>query len=293
MAAKIKSNKILVDILVLGTGCLMLAFAIASILKPNGLVTGGFTGLSIILGYLFNINYTFIYYGFSLSVMLAAFIFLGKKNALKILLISVIFPMVLIAVDNAGVPFIENDLFLGAIYFGVIGGLGAGLIFKRGFSTGGTDTVAQILHKKIFPFISLSQIIFAIDIFVIAFAALVFDRNVALYGIISNYVFAKSTDLVLFGFGSKKLKVEIISEYSEQIADYIMNTIGRGLTIFDVTGGYSRDTKSKILTICSPRETMLIKRFIADIDEKAFVYVLPVVSVWGEGNGFDRLQEES
>ncbi|PLX28762.1 MAG: membrane protein [Clostridiales bacterium] len=293
MAAKIKSNKILVDILVLGTGCLMLAFAIASILKPNGLVTGGFTGLSIILGYLFNINYTFIYYGFSLSVMLAAFIFLGKKNALKILLISVIFPMVLIAVDNAGVPFIENDLFLGAIYFGVIGGLGAGLIFKRGFSTGGTDTVAQILHKKIFPFISLSQIIFAIDIFVIAFAALVFDRNVALYGIISNYVFAKSTDLVLFGFGSKKLKVEIISEYSEQISDYIMNTIGRGLTIFDVTGGYSRDTKSKILTICSPRETMLIKRFIADIDEKAFVYVLPVVSVWGEGNGFDRLQEES
>jgi len=293
MAAKIKSNKILVDILVLGTGCLMLAFAIASILKPNGLVTGGFTGLSIILGYLFNINYTFIYYGFSLSVMLAAFIFLGKKNALKILLISVIFPMVLIAVDNAGVLFIENDLFLGAIYFGVIGGLGAGLIFKRGFSTGGTDTVAQILHKKIFPFISLSQIIFAIDIFVIAFAALVFDRNVALYGIISNYVFAKSTDLVLFGFGSKKLKVEIISEYSEQIADYIMNTIGRGLTIFDVTGGYSKDTKSKILTICSPRETMLIKRFIADIDEKAFVYVLPVVSVWGEGNGFDRLQDES
>ncbi len=292
MAAKIKSNKILIDILVLGTGCLMLAFAIASILKPNGLVTGGFTGLAIILGYLLNINYTFIYYGFSLSVMLAAFIFLGKKNALKILLISVIFPMVLIAVDNAGVLFIENDLFLGAIYFGVIGGLGAGLIFKRGFSTGGTDTVAQILHKKIFPFISLSQIIFAIDIFVIAFAALVFDRNVALYGIISNYVFAKSTDLVLFGFGSKKLKVEIISEYSEQIADYIMNTIGRGLTIFDVTGGYSKDTKSKILTICSPRETMLIKRFIADIDEKAFVYVLPVVSVWGEGNGFDRLQEE-
>ena len=98
---------------------------------------------------------------------------------------------------------------------------------------------------------------------------------------------------MLFGFGSKKLKVEIISEYSEQIADYIMNTIGRGLTIFDVTGGYSKDTKSKILTICSPRETMLIKRFIADIDEKAFVYVLPVVSVWGEGNGFDRLQDES
>src|SRR6056297_2138191 len=293
MAAKIKSNKILVDILVLGTGCLMLAFAIASILKPNGLVTGGFTGMSIILGYLFNINYTFIYYGFSLSVMLAAFIFLGKKNALKILLISVIFPLVLIAVDEMCFPLIENDLFLGSIYFGVIGGIGAGLVFKRGFSTGGTDTVAQILHKKIFPFISLSQIIFAVDICVLSLAALVFDRNIALYGIISNYVFAKSIDLVLFGFGSKKLKVEIISDYSNQIADYIINSIERGLTILDVTGGYSKDTKSKILTICSPRESMLIKRFVAEVDDKAFIYVLPVVSVWGEGSGFERLQEES
>ncbi len=293
MAAKIKSNKILVDVLFLGTGCLMLAYAIASILKPNGLVTGGFTGLAIILGYLLNIDYTFIYYGFSLSVMLAAFIFLGKKNALKILMISVIFPMVLIAVDRTSLPLIENDLFLGAIYFGVVGGIGAGLVFKRGFSTGGTDTTAQILHKKIFPFISLSQIIFAIDIFVIAFAALVFDRNVALYGIISNYVFAKSTDLVLFGLGSKKLKMEIISTHNEEIAEYIMESLGRGLTILDVTGGYSKDTKSKILTICSPRESMLIKRFVAEVDDKAFIYVLPVVSVWGEGSGFERLQEES
>ncbi len=293
MVAKIKSNKILIDVLVLSFGCIMLAFAIASILKPNGLVTGGFTGLSIIVGHLLNINYTYVYYGFSLAVMLAAFIFLGKKNTLKILLISVIFPLVLIAVDEMCFPLIENDLFLGSIYFGVIGGIGAGLVFKRGFSTGGTDTVAQILHKKIFPFISLSQIIFAVDICVLSLAALVFDRNIALYGIISNYVFAKSIDLVLFGFGSKKLKLEIISDYSNQIADYIINSIGRGLTILDVTGGYSKDTKSKILTICSPRETMLIKRFIADIDEKAFVYVLPVVSVWGEGSGFDRLQEET
>jgi len=293
MVAKIKSNKILIDVLVLSFGCIMLAFAIASILKPNGLVTGGFTGLSIIVGHLLNINYTYVYYGFSLAVMLAAFIFLGKKNTLKILLISVIFPLVLIAVDEMCFPLIENDLFLGSIYFGVIGGIGAGLVFKRGFSTGGTDTVAQILHKKIFPFISLSQIIFAVDICVLSLAALVFDRNIALYGIISNYVFAKSIDLVLFGFGSKKLKLEIISDYSNQIADYIINSIGRGLTILDVTGGYSKETKSKILTICSPRETMLIKRFIADIDEKAFVYVLPVVSVWGEGSGFDRLQEET
>jgi uncharacterized membrane-anchored protein YitT (DUF2179 family) len=293
MSEKIKNNKVLMDIVVSGIGCLLLAFAIASILKPNGLVTGGFTGLSIVLSKLLNINYTYIYYAFSLAVMASAFFFLGKKSSFKIMLISVLFPVILIAMDRAGFYFVENDLLLGAVYFGVVGGIGGGLIFKRGFSTGGTDTIAQILHSKIFPFISLSQIIFVIDIGVIAFAALVFDRNIALYGIISNFVFAKSVDMVLFGFGSKKLKMEIISESNDNIADYIMNELGRGLTILDVTGGYSKEIKSKILTICSPRETMLIKRFVADIDAKAFVYVLPVVSVWGEGNGFDKLQEEA
>ncbi|MBK5251705.1 MAG: YitT family protein [Peptostreptococcaceae bacterium] len=293
MTEKIKSNKILMDILVSGMGCIMMAFAIASILKPNGLVTGGFTGLSIILGYLFNINYTYIYYGFSLVVMLSAFVFMGKKNAFKILVISLIFPIILILVDKSGFHLIENDMFLSSVFFGVVGGIGGGLVYKRGFSTGGTDTIAQIFHKKIFPFISLSQIIFFMDIFVILFAALVFDRNIALYGFISNYVFAKSVDAVLFGFGSKKLKMEIISKFNDQIADYIMKDIGRGLTILDVTGGYSNEIKSKILTICSPRETMLIKRFVADIDARAFIYVLPVVSVWGEGTGFDKLEEES
>jgi len=293
MAEKIKKNKLLMDVVVTSLGCLMLAFAVAAILKPNGLVTGGFTGLSIILGSLFNINYTYIYYAFSLTVMSGAFFFLGKKSAFKIVVISVFFPLVLITMDGVGVHFVENDLFLGSIYYGVIGGIGAGFIYKRGLSTGGTDTVGQILHKKIFPFISLSQIIFAMDVFVIVFAAIVFDRNVALYGMISNYVFAKSVDMVLFGFGSKKLKIEIISDANPQIAKYIMENLGRGTTILDITGGFSNKTKSKILTICSPRETMLIKRFISEIDPKAFVYVLPVVSVWGEGNGFDSLEDVS
>ncbi len=293
MAEKIKKNKLLMDVLVTCLGCLMMAFSVAAILKPNGLVTGGFTGLSIILGSLFNVNYTYIYYAFSLAVMSSAFFFLGKKSAFKIMVISVFFPMVLIAIDGLGVHFVENDMFLGSIYYGVIGGVGAGFIYKRGLSTGGTDTVAQILHKKFFPFISLSQIIFAMDVFVIVFAAIIFDRNVALYGMISNYVFAKSVDMVLFGFGSKKLKMEIISELNDQVAEYIMSSLGRGVTKLDITGCYSNEIKSKILTICSPRESMLIKRFVAEIDSKAFIYVLPVVSVWGEGNGFERLDEEA
>jgi len=80
---------------------------------------------------------------------------------------------------------------------------------------------------------------------------------------------------------------------NDQVAEYIMSSLGRGVTKLDITGCYSNEIKSKILTICSPRESMLIKRFVAEIDSKAFIYVLPVVSVWGEGNGFERLDEEA
>lgn len=293
MSKRIKENKLLMDILVTGLGCVLLAFSIASILKPNGLVTGGITGLSIILGHVFGVNYTFIYYGFSLAVLIAAFIFLGRKQAMKIILMSAFFPILLIAFDKSGFYLIENDLFLGSIYFGVIGGIGCGFVFKRGLSFGGTDTVAKIFQKKMFPFVSLSQIILVIDVSVVTVAAFVFDRNIALYGIVSQYIFVKSVDMVLFGFGSQKLKMEIISEAQEEIGAYIMKDLGRGVTIYNIMGGYTNQMRQKLITICSPRETMLIKRFVREADPKAFVDVLPVVSVWGKGIGFDSLEEES
>lgn len=292
MAAKIKANKLVWDVLVTTFGCVLLAFSIASVLKPNGLVTGGFTGLSIILGHVLKIDYTYLYYGFSLAVLLSAFIFLGKKDGVRIVFMSAFFPLLLIAMDRSGFALVEDDLILGSIYFGVIGGIGCGLVFKRGLSFGGTDTVAKILRKRLFPFVSLSQILLVIDVSVVMLAALVFDRNIALYGIISQYVFVKSVDMVLFGFGSKKLKIEIISEENEAIADYIMRDLGRGATIYHITGGYTNTVKQKIITICSPRETMLIKRYVGEVDPKAFVDVLPVVSVWGEGIGFRSLQDD-
>ncbi len=103
----------------------------------------------------------------------------------------------------------------------------------------------------------------------------------------------KTVDTILFGMGSRKVKIEIISDACDAISDYIMNEVKRGTSMYEIKGGYSNESKMKVVSVCSPRESMLIKRFIANLDPGAFVNVLPVSSVWGgEGIGFDALVDE-
>lgn len=285
-------KKMALDLIFLMAGCALLAFGIASILKPNQLVTGGVTGISVILDKVLNIKYTYLYYAFSIIILISSRILLGKREALKILLLSLLFPSILMIFEGLNFHFIENDMILASIYYGIFAGAGCGLILKRGFSMGGSDTIAKIIHRRVFPFMSLSQILLGIDLMVIALSLFIYDRRVALYAILTQVVFMKAVDTILFGFGSKKVKIEIISDENEMIKDYIMNTIKRGISAYEIKGGYTNVSKQKIISVCSPREAMLIKRFIADTDPNAFVDVLPVISVWGKGIGFDSLVEE-
>lgn len=284
-------KKVILDFLFVTIGSMLVAFAITSILKPNGLITGGITGISIILEKLFGIKYTYIYYVLSLLVLMIAWISMGKREGLKIITLSIIFPFILIIFESFNFSFIKNDMMLASIYFGLISGIGSGLVLKRGFSMGGTDTAAKILHHKIFTFVSVSEILLCVDGTIIASSAIVYNLNIALYAIISQIIVVIVIDTVLFGFGSKKVKLEIISCRHQEITEYILHSIKRGVTSYEVKGGYKNLERLKLLTICSPRESMLIKRYIAKVDPDAFVDVLPVISVWGKGVGFDSLIE--
>jgi len=282
-----------VDYLYIIVGCAILAFAITAILKPNGLVTGGITGFALITEKLSGINYTYIYYILTMIVLISAWLIMGKREGMKIVVLSILFPVILIIFEKIDLRFIENDTILASIYYGIIGGVGCGLILKRGYSLGGTDTIAKMIHYKLFPFISISQLLLSIDVFVIIASGFIYDRNVALYAILTQLILIKSIDLVLFGFGTKIVKLEIISKENQAIAEYIMNTIKRGISTYETEGGYTSGKRQTIICVCSPRESMLIKMFISNIDKDAFVDVIPVVSVWGKGVGFESLMEDS
>lgn len=286
-------KKLIYDTFYLTIGCIITAFAVNNILKPNGLITSGITGIAIILEKYININYSIIYYCLTILVLIITFILLGKKEIFKIAFISILYPTVLIAMQNFQFKFVENDLLLASIYFSLFYGIGIGMILRKGYSFGGTDTIAKILNKKVFSTISLSYIMLALDGFVIIISAFVFGRNIALYSIISQLITTKVYDYIMFGLGSKLYRLEIISDKHNDICNYIMYELKRGVTLINIVGCYTNENKAKLVTVCSPRESIMIQKFIKENDSKAHVEVLPIVHVWGKGNRFIDINSEN
>lgn len=296
---KKKQNKLtryLIDSIYILTGSILLAFGITVILKPNSLITGGTTGFAIVLEKMTGIDFTLLYYGLSLSILLITWLVLGKAEAKKIIVLSVTFPTILMLFSKLfqGDAFnlTKGDMFLSSIYYGILAGLGVGLYLKRGYSGGGTDTLAKMLHRKLFPFISISQILFGLDLVIITLSIVVFDIRTALYAILTQLVFTKSVEAVLYGLSVPLVKMEILSEQEEPIEKFILNEIRRGITKYQIIGGYSNLERMKLVTVCSQRESMLIRDKIAELDQDAFICLLPVGSVWGRGTNFDSLIDE-
>lgn len=287
------NNKKIMDYIVVYLGCFIQAFSIVCILKPNNLTVGGITGLSLTIGKILDINYTYIYYITCLLILVAAKIVLGMREVKKIILLSTTYPLILIFVNQIKFNFLRDtpDKILICIYYGIFMGIGTGLVLKRGFSQGSSDTVAKILHKKLFSFMGISQVLLGLDISILLASAFVFGRTAVLYAIIMQMVYSKTISVVLFGFGSSLVKVVIISSQLDKISTFMRETINRGYSIGHVYGGHNHVKREKIISVCSLREAMLIKDFITKIDEEAFINIVPTISAWGKEDGLQNLKE--
>lgn len=286
-------NKKIMDYIVVYIGCLIQAFSIVCILRPNNLTVGGITGLSLTIGKIFNMNYTYIYYAICLLILAAARVVLEMREVKKIILLSTTYPVILILVNQVKFNFLHDtpDKILICIYYGIFMGIGTGLVLKRGFSQGSSDTVAKILHKKLFSFMGISQVLLCIDITILLISGFVFGRTAVLYAIIMQMVYSKTISVVLFGFGSSLVKVVIISSHLDKISTFMSDTINRGYSIGYVYGGHNHVKRKKIISVCSLREAMLIKDFITKVDEDAFINIVPTISAWGKEDGLQNLKE--
>lgn len=286
-------KKLGIDLLFIIAGCSISAFSTIGILIPNGLTSGGITGMVRIIQGFYYVDFSILYYAFAFAILIICAILLGLKEARKIVLLTIIFPTILFIFEHFEFSLLEEkDLFLAAIYCGVLGGICCGLVFSRGYSFGGTDTIAKIIQKRMMPHVGLSQILLVIDACVIIGSGFLFGRNIALYALVTQVIFSKTVDYVMYGFDTKAVQLEIITSKHDAVADYILNEIGRGVSNVTVTGEYTKVAREKIITICSPRESMLIKKYVAKKDKDAFVTVIHVDTVWGNGEGFtDILQE--
>lgn len=286
-------------------GNLISAYSVIYILRPNDLMTGGITGLSRVLEVailkafdlppmLEQYLYSIIYYLMAILVLVLAYIFLGKADALKILFLSLVYPLLLFlftflnldamivnVTTNTGSEF--SDILVPTIAFGVLSGVGTGLILRGKYTSGGSDTIAKIVYRRVLPFISFSQVLLLVDGIIIITGLFVFDFRIIFYAIIMKYINMKTVDMIVLGIGNRRVKMEIISTKYEEIIPFIQNSIHRGVTMVETEGAYTGNKLKQIVTVCSPRESLRIKNFIATVDENAFVYVVPSTTVWGKG----------
>lgn len=273
-------------------GCFITAFASNSVLKPSGLSTSGITGLSIVLESVTGINYSYIYYIFTIAILVATLLIMGKKEVMKIIMLSVLYPTFLVLLQRLNIEIILDDTFLVVICFSVLYGLGVGIVLRLNYSYGGTDTIAKIIKKKLVPFINISYIMLILDGSILILTGFVLGLKVALYGLIIQFLFTKVIDYVMFGVGTKLYKHEIISDKYNEISEYIMKNLKRGVTLRTITGAYTNTEKVQLCCVCSPKESVDIRRYLSRIDKNAYVEVLPIVSVWGIGMRFKKIDED-
>jgi len=281
------------DFLFIVVGCALGAFSTISILIPNGLSSGGITGICRILQGPTGIDFSILYYAFAFIILAVCAVMLGLGEARKIILLSIIYPAFLMFFEQLNINLLEEkDVILAAIYCGVFGGVCTGLIFTRGYSFGGTDTIAKIIKKRLLPQMGISKILLIIDAVIIVTSGIFFGRNIALYALVTQIIFSRVVEYVMYGFETKVVQLEIITDKHDEVANFILHEINRGVSNVDIIGEYTKIPRKKIITLCSPRESMLIKQFVAKEDDNAFVTVIRVETVWGLGEGFSTLIED-
>lgn len=290
---KEKIREYIIDVLVLLAASAIGSYATVSIMIPYGLTSGGLTGIVRIIQSRFDFSFSLMFYGGSAVILILVAIFLGFREVRKILLLTIMYPAVLMLFEYLKLPFIpKHDLFLAVIFCGVFNGICTGMIFWRGYSFAGTDALSKIIRRKLFPHISQSKILMAIDAIIIICSAFVFGINIALYALVTQVILSKTIDFVLYGFESKIVQMEIITQKSAELVDFIMNDIGRGVSIHKVEGGFTRQSRDQLRLLCSPRESISVKRGIAKIDPNAFVTLMQVDTVWGFGKGFGDIKKD-
>lgn len=275
------------EYLVICVGCVMMAFAIECFFNTYSLVTGGVTGLAIVIGELAE------KLGFPAPIWLTNIVLnvplflLGLKTKGKHFLARTLFATVTLSVALYFAKYIppmqagENELILISIFGGAISGFGLGLVFRCFATTGGTDLAASILHNY-YKHISVSRLLFVMDSIVIVIGLFVFGPVRAMYAIVAVFISSKAIDVVLEGTSFAKAAF-IISNRSEEIAAVLLSELSRGVTGLTGRGMYTRHEKNVLLCVVSVKEVVKVKELVHKLDESAFVIVADVREVLGEG----------
>lgn len=276
---KEKWFKIILSLIGITIGVFLLAVGLNLFLEPNTIAPGGVTGFAIVLKQITNIPVYITNLLINIPLFIIGIIILGKNFGWKTLYATALLSLFLKIIP---IEAVTTDLLLSSIFGGLVVGLGLGIVFKSGGTTGGTDLAGSILNK-LFPALSLASFMMAIDVLVVSFAGIV-DKKVetSLYSVISLYISVKVIDLILEGIGYLKGFL-IITNKPKEISNRIMEDLERGVTLFKGQGMYTKEEKDILLCVVNRAQFTKAKDIVHDVDKNAFIMVTEMSEVLGEG----------
>ena len=276
MSSKVKEE--IKRYLTLIVGLFLYAFAYNLFLKTNNLVTGDVDGIATIFKSIINPNLLIAI--LCILLLIISFPLLGVKTSMGSVIGTILFPIFVILTSNVAdiIKIDSSDLLLIAIVAGVIRGIGYGLTFKMGFTTGGTDILNQIVAKYFKMSVGNAMII--VDGSIVVIGGFVYGWTNMLYALIVLYILSVITDKIMLGI-SKSKAFYIITSEEDKVKDYIMNTLNHGVTIFPVKGGYTKEREKMLMCVIPTREYYKLKEGISKIDGEAFFVITDAYEVRG------------
>ncbi len=267
-------------------GNLIYAVAVVAFVIPNGLITGGTTGLSLFFNKQFGISVSSFVAIFNIVMFLIGLAILGLKFALSTLLSTVLYPVLLEVAQNLTIlKGLTDDPILAVILAGLMIGFGLGLVVKVGGSTGGMDIPPLVLNKKLG--LSVSGGLYAFDFAILLIQMFFTNRESVLYGIVLVLIYTIVLDKVLL-MGEKQMQVKIISAEYAKINDAILKQLNRGSTLLESQGGFERRDSYVVMSILSKRELNQLQKIVIEIDPAAFMIINQVNEVRGRGFSIEK-----
>lgn len=271
------------DYLMITLGNLLVAVGIYYFLVPNNLAAGGVSGLAMVIeAYVPSVPIGLLMLGMNVILFIIAFLLLGPGFGAKTIYCSLGLSATIWLLEKF-LPIskpLTGDLFIELIIGIAISAIGMGIVFNQNASTGGTDIIAKILNK--YFYIDIGKALLLSDFLITLAAAFTFDLRIGMYALLGVVINGLLIDNVIDGLNLCR-QVVIISSKPEEIKKYILETLGRGATIYSAKGAYTDEDKEIITSIVSRKEFIRLKNLVKAIDDKAFMIVNNAHETLGEG----------
>lgn len=280
MKSKEKAIKTVKEYGIITLGILIASLGISLFLVPHGIVSGGASGVGIILNKLTGFPVGVTVFLINIPLFISGILFLGKNFGVKTLYGMFLFSLLLDA-TKTDVILTENIL-MSAIFGGGLLGIGFGCIFLSGATTGGTDILATLFNRLI-PAIDMGKWFLIIDIFIISVSAVFFQNaELVLSGVIALFLNSFVMDYIISGANTAKM-IYVISDHGEHIAAKIIKHVNRGVTGIKINGMYTHKERTMLMCIVKRFELKKLEEIVEEIDKNAFIILTQARKITGSG----------